>query len=70
MRDGFRGLCRGPMPSAAPLWWHHRAGLERIMQAGAVPVSWVQFACELQRDWLREKTVPGFAEIVFAVEGH
>lgn len=48
----------------------HQAGLERIMQAGAVPVSWVQFACELQRDWLREKTVPGFAEIVFAVEGH
>lgn len=48
----------------------HQAGLERIMQAGAVPVSWVQFACELQRDWLREQTVPGFAEIVFAVEGH
>ncbi|MDG4893602.1 hydrolase [Mesorhizobium sp. WSM4976] len=48
----------------------HQAGLERIMQAGAVPVSWVQFACELQRDWLREKTAPGFAEIVFAVEGH
>ncbi|WP_224545076.1 hydrolase [Mesorhizobium sp. CA16] len=48
----------------------HRAGLERILQAGAVPVSWVQFACELQRDWLREKTVPAFAEIVFAVEGH
>jgi len=48
----------------------HQAGLQRIVQAGAVPVSWVQFACELQRDWLREKTVPGFAEIVFAVEGH
>lgn len=48
----------------------HQAGLERIVQAGAVPVSWVQFACELQRDWLREKTIPGFAEIVFAVEGH
>ncbi|MDX8453336.1 hydrolase [Mesorhizobium sp. VK9D] len=48
----------------------HCAGLERIMQSGAVPVSWVQFACELQRDWLREETVPGFAEIVFAVEGH
>jgi nicotinamidase-related amidase len=48
----------------------HQAGLQRIMQAGGVPVSWVQFACELQRDWLREKTVPGFAEIVFAVEGH
>jgi hypothetical protein len=24
----------------------------------------------VQRDWLREKTVPSFAEIVFAVEGH
>ncbi len=48
----------------------HRAGLRRIEQAGAQPVSWVQLACELQRDWLREKTVPGFAEIVFAVEGN
>ena len=48
----------------------HRAGLERIVQAGAVPVSWVQLACELQRDWNREATVPGFAEIVFAVEGN
>lgn len=48
----------------------HRAGLDRIVQAGAVPVSWVQLACELQRDWRRETTVPGFAEIVFAVEGN
>lgn len=48
----------------------HRAGLERIVQAGAKPTSWVQLICELQRDWLREKTVPGFADIVFAVEGH
>lgn len=48
----------------------HRAGLDRIVQAGAVPVGWVQLACELQRDWKREATVPGFAEIVFAVEGN
>jgi hypothetical protein len=48
----------------------HRAGLERIVQAGAKPTSWVQLICELQRDWLREATVPGFAEIVFAVEGN
>ena len=47
----------------------HRAGLERIIQAGAKPTSWVQLICELQRDWNREATVPGFAEIVFAVEG-
>lgn len=44
----------------------HRAGLQRIFQAGAQPISWIQLACELQRDWAREATVPGFAEIVFA----
>ena len=47
----------------------HRAGLERLVQAGAKPTSWVQLICELQRDWNRVETVPGFAEIVFAVEG-
>lgn len=44
----------------------HRAGLERIVQAGAKPISWIQLACELQRDWARKDTAPGFAEIVFA----
>ena len=48
----------------------HRAGLERIVHAGAKPIGWVQLICELQRDWRREATVPGFAEILFAVEGH
>lgn len=48
----------------------HRAGLQRIVQAGAQPVSWVQWICELQRDWNRKATVPAFAEILFAVEGN
>ena len=48
----------------------HNAGLDRLFQAGAQPTSWVQLICELQRDWNREATVPGFAEILFAVEGH
>jgi len=48
----------------------HRAGLERLVQAGARPTTWVQLACELQRDWNRQATVPGFADIVFAVEGN
>ncbi len=48
----------------------HRAGLERIVQAGGVPISWIQLACELQRDWNRESTAAGFAEIVFAEVGH
>jgi nicotinamidase-related amidase len=48
----------------------HRAGLDRIVQAGGIPVSWIQLACELQRDWKRDATAPGFAEIVFAEVGH
>ena len=28
----------------------HRAGLERVLQAGTQPISWVALACELQRD--------------------
>lgn len=48
----------------------HEAGLSRLVQAGGKPVSWVQLICELQRDWNREETVPGFADILFAVAGH
>ena len=28
------------------------------------PISWVSFACELQRDWARTDTVPAIVEIV------
>src|SRR3954466_6909966 len=41
-----------------------RAGLERVVQAGAQPIGWVSFACELQRDWARVETVPAIVEIV------
>jgi nicotinamidase-related amidase len=44
----------------------HRAGLERVVQAGAQPVSWVSLACELQRDWARVETVPAIIEIVLS----
>ena len=42
----------------------HRAGLERVVQAGGRPISWVALACELQRDWAREETVAEVVEIV------
>jgi nicotinamidase-related amidase len=42
----------------------HRAGIERVVQAGGVPIGWVSFACELQRDWNRLETVPQLVEIV------
>ena len=42
----------------------HRAGLERVVQAGAKPVGWVALAVELQRDWARLETVQQVVEIV------
>ena len=44
----------------------HRAGLERVTQAGGQPISWVSLACELQRDWARRETVEAIYEIVLA----
>jgi len=31
----------------------HRAGLDRVIQAGGQPITWVSFSGELQRDWAR-----------------
>ena len=42
----------------------HRVGLDRVMQAGGQPISWVSLAVELQRDWARQDTVAAIVEIV------
>jgi hypothetical protein len=42
----------------------HRAGLERVVQAGGQAISWVALACELQRDWNRQETVSDIVQIV------
>ena len=42
----------------------HRAGLDRVVQAGAKPTSWVALAVELQRDWARLETVQEVVQIV------
>jgi nicotinamidase-related amidase len=42
----------------------HRTALDRTVQAGAHPISWVSLAGELQRDWGRLETVPALVEIV------
>jgi nicotinamidase-related amidase len=42
----------------------HRAGIQRVVQAGAHPISWVSLAVELQRDWTREETVNDVIQIV------
>jgi nicotinamidase-related amidase len=63
LRDGYQvypvvDAIGGTSPEA------HRAGLERVVQAGGKPVSWVSLACELQRDWARQETVGAVVEIV------
>jgi nicotinamidase-related amidase len=42
----------------------HRAGLERVVQAGAQPIGWVSLAGELQRDWARTGTAPLLVDLV------
>ena len=63
LRDGYEvypvvDAIAGTSPEA------HRAGLDRVMQAGGQPVSWVSLAVELQRDWARQDTVAAVIEIV------
>jgi nicotinamidase-related amidase len=63
LRDGYEvypvvDAIGGTSPEA------HRAGLERVTQAGGQPVSWVSLAVELQRDWARQDTVAAIVEIV------
>jgi nicotinamidase-related amidase len=63
LRDGFDvypvvDAVGGTSPEA------HRAGLERIVRAGAEPISWVSLAGELQRDWNRLDTVADVVDIV------
>lgn len=43
----------------------HNIALRRIEQAGAQLISVNQLLCELQRDWNREQTVPGFFQVLF-----
>jgi nicotinamidase-related amidase len=47
----------------------HEAALRRIEQAGGKLISRVQMYCELQRDWAREATVPGFMDVFESFDG-
>ncbi|WP_420000082.1 hydrolase [Streptomyces boninensis] len=41
----------------------HDMAVRRMVQAGVVPITWMAVMGEWQRDWAREKTVPGAAEV-------
>jgi nicotinamidase-related amidase len=47
----------------------HDMGVMRMVQAGAVPITWVAVMSEWQRDWARVETVPAIAEVTVAHGG-
>ncbi|WP_437498208.1 hydrolase [Sorangium sp. So ce1099] len=47
----------------------HEMAVLRMVQAGAIPLTSMVFTAELQRDWAREKTVPGVTEILLTHGG-
>jgi nicotinamidase-related amidase len=47
----------------------HEAALRRMEQAGVKLISRVQMYCELQRDWSRDATIPGFMGVFDNFDG-
>jgi nicotinamidase-related amidase len=42
----------------------HEVAIQRMIQAGGIPLTWTVFASELQRDWARTATVPALAQML------
>ncbi|MDX3850808.1 hydrolase [Streptomyces sp. AK02-01A] len=42
----------------------HEYAIQRTVQAGAIPVTWVQVLLELQRDWARTETYGAVTQVV------
>lgn len=47
----------------------HDMAVQRMVQLGAVPMTWLAVAAELQRDWAREATVPALGETLYKHAG-
>ncbi len=47
----------------------HNLSVQRMIQAGAVPLTWQQFLLEMQRDWARKETYAGTMGIVVEHSG-
>lgn len=63
LQDGYEvyfieDACGGTSQSA------HDMAVQRMIQAGAVPLTWQQYLLELQRDWSRKDTYDATIELV------
>src|ERR1700754_4513375 len=48
----------------------HEMAIQRMVQAGVMPITWGVFGAELQRDWARTATVPAMAQILIDHSGN
>jgi nicotinamidase-related amidase len=48
----------------------HEVAIQRMIQAGVTPITWVVFGAELQRDWSRMATVPGIGQVGIEHQGN
>jgi nicotinamidase-related amidase len=48
----------------------HEMAVQRMIMAGCMPITWMVFASELQRDWARTKTVPDVAQMLVDYGGN
>lgn len=42
----------------------HNMAIQRMLQVGIIPITWVQFLCELQRDWARTETYAAVTQLI------
>ncbi|KAA0943218.1 hydrolase [Streptomyces apricus] len=42
----------------------HDMAVQRMVQAGVVPITWLAVASEWQRDWAREETIAGVTDVL------
>lgn len=68
MREGYEVYAVADAVGGTSVTAHEMA-LRRIEQAGARMISVTQLFCELQRDWKRKATVPGFMTLFFDMGG-
>ncbi|MDI1483714.1 hydrolase [Polyangium sp. y55x31] len=48
----------------------HEVAIQRMIQAGAVPLTWMVFGSELQRDWARTATLSDMAKLMLEHMGN
>jgi len=68
MREGYEVYAVADAVGGTSITAHEMA-LRRIEQAGGKLISVTQLWCELQRDWARKETVPGFMTLFFDMHG-